>query len=130
MSYLKNLIAICLLCLFSVSCTTTSDESAHNDLSPLKQAHAAIDQGAIVIDVRRPEEYSLSHLDGAINIPHSELADRISEIETYKDKPVVLYCRSGHRAGIAKEILESKGFQHAINAGGLTDLKSEMHDPR
>jgi phage shock protein E len=51
-----------------------------------------------------------------------EVQRRISEFGNNKDKEIILYCRSGGRAGSAKQMLESAGYKKVTNAGGLTDM--------
>ncbi len=72
----------------------------------------------LVLDVRTPEEYSAGHVPGARLIPHTSLKARLDEIADYKDKPVVVYCRSGYRAGIARSILEEAGFSRVLHLDG------------
>ena len=81
-----------------------------------------IKNGALVVDVRTTGEFSGGHYDGALNIPVDEVQRRISEFGNNKDKEIILYCRSGGRAGSAKEMLESAGYKNVTNAGGLTDM--------
>jgi len=61
-----------------------------------------------VLDVRSPEEYASGHVPGAVNIPYDQIAARMAEVP--KDKDVVLYCKSGRRAGIAAEVLAGQGY--------------------
>lgn len=70
----------------------------------------------IIIDVREAYEYSKGHLKGAINIPLSELRERISEIP--KDKPLYLYCRTGQRSYNATMALQNLGYTNVINITG------------
>lgn len=76
---------------------------------------------ASILDVRTPEEYKEGHYPGAINIPLSELPQRVNEINEMK-KPIVAYCRSGSRSGMAVSILKQNGLNEVYNAGGLYDL--------
>ena len=69
-----------------------------------QQAHADL----YVLDVRSPEEYAGGHVPGAVNIPYDQIASRLAEVP--KDKDVVLYCKSGRRAGIAAEVLANQGY--------------------
>jgi rhodanese-related sulfurtransferase len=62
-----------------------------------------------VLDVRTPEEFASGHVPGAVNIPYDQVASRLAEVP--KDKEVVLYCRSGRRAGLAAAELEKAGYQ-------------------
>ena len=81
-----------------------------------------IKNGALVVDVRTVGEFSGEHYNGALNIPVDEVQRRISEFGNNKDREIILYCRSGGRAGSAKQMLESAGFKKVTNAGGLTDM--------
>lgn len=65
----------------------------------------------LVVDVRTPEEYAAGHVPGAINIPFDQMPARATEIAAGKKSGVVLYCRSGRRAGIAAKTLEEQGFK-------------------
>lgn len=76
------------------------------------------DNKPVVIDVRTAGEYADGHVPGAINIPHSEMKKRMGEISNLKDKDIVLYCRSGKRAGIAKDILTTGGFSKLSHLDG------------
>ncbi len=75
----------------------------------------------IILDVRTPQELEgpLGHIDGVINIPVQVLDERIKELEKYKDKKITVICRSGHRSGIASDILFKKGFNIANVEGGM-----------
>jgi len=86
-------------------------------------ARAAIEQGALVIDVRAAEEFATGHYPGTINIPHTLVSQKIASIEKDKNKSIVVYCRSGNRAEVAKRELIKGGYLHVINAGGLADIK-------
>ncbi len=78
-----------------------------------------------IIDVRTAEEFSEDHFPNAINIPLDQVAKRIDEFMKMK-KPIIAYCRSGNRSGIAVSILKQNGIADAINGGGLDDLKQNM----
>jgi phage shock protein E len=82
----------------------------------------AIAGGAAVIDVRTDAEFRQGHLPGAVNIPYDQIVERRAELPPDLNRPVVLYCRSGRRSGIAKQSLEELGFTNAINGGGYDAL--------
>jgi len=71
-----------------------------------------------ILDVRTPEEFAEGHVPGAINISHDQLVDRLAEIETSKDAGLIVYCRSGRRAGIAEELLLEQGFSNVQHLEG------------
>jgi len=84
------------------------------------EAKALVDAGALLVDVRTPEEFEAGHIAGAKNIPLSELTQRMDEFGA-KDGVVVVYCRSGRRSGQAQKTLGMAGFKAVHNAGGLED---------
>ena len=80
-------------------------------------------QNLQLIDVRTPAEYADGHLTKAKLIPLQELEERFAEIN--KNKPVLLYCRSGHRSGMALKLLNDKGYTQAKHIeGGITAWKA------
>ena len=76
---------------------------------------------ATILDVRTPEEFSGSHYPNAINIPLNELRQRVDKIKQLK-QPIVAYCRSGNRSGMAVAILKQSGLTNVCNGGGLNEL--------
>lgn len=76
------------------------------------------------IDVRTAEEYADGHLDGALNIPHEQIGEKIGKLELSKDDPVVLYCRSGRRADIALQALKERGYSNVYNAESLAGARA------
>jgi len=74
-----------------------------------------IANGALLIDVRNPDEYANNHLDGAINIPLSCL----EQDDQIQGKEVILYCRSGMRSLDGKQKLEKMGIKSVYNFGSL-----------
>lgn len=71
--------------------------------------------GAIVVDVRSPSEYSTGHYEGSINIPLQDLATQADRLD--RTKTILLCCASGTRSGMAVSLLRSKGFNQVFNAG-------------
>jgi phage shock protein E len=75
------------------------------------------------IDVRTADEFSAGHVDDAVNIPYGEITERIAEVTQNKDELIYVYCRSGRRSGIAKDMLDEAGFTNVVNLGGLEDAR-------
>jgi rhodanese-related sulfurtransferase len=75
-------------------------------------------QSGLILDVRTPEEFAEGHVPGAINIPYDQLGSRLAEISSHKGKDIVLYCRSGKRAGIAANTLQTAGFSQLLHLDG------------
>lgn len=70
----------------------------------------------LIIDVREPQEYARGHVDGAINIPPDQLMGGAKALEEIpKDTQLVLYCITGARSSVAKNILEKLGFTNVVN---------------
>ena len=76
----------------------------------------------LIVDVRSPWEFDIEHVPGAMNIPLEELVYKAEELRE-TGKPVVLYCRSGNRSGMALSLLRQKGLTDIYNGGGLDDVK-------
>lgn len=72
----------------------------------------------ILLDVRQPEEHADEHIPGSILIPLGELPDRIDELEEYRNKDIVVYCRSGSRSAQACMYLAANGYTNLFNLYG------------
>jgi len=77
-----------------------------------------VDESFVIVDVRTPAEFAQGHVPGAINSPVDQIASRLSELADAKNKDVVLYCRSGRRAGQAAEVLKANGFNKLFHLAG------------
>ena len=117
MKHIKNLI-ITLSLLFSLLSCTDSNDSAG------KQAKEPVDTSihkTIIVDVRTTGEWiDDGHANCTVNYPLDELSSRIESLKQYEK--VIVVCRSGHRAGIAKEQLEKAGIQHVENGGAWQNI--------
>lgn len=74
------------------------------------------EKNAQFIDVRTPDEFMMSKLPGAVNIPLQDI-DHLGESLLKKDIPVIVFCRSGQRSHMAMQILMSLGFAEVYNMG-------------
>jgi phage shock protein E len=79
---------------------------------------AGSEDAVVVLDVRTAKEFAEGHVPGAINISHDELEGRLAELDADRDRDVVVYCRSGHRAGLALGLLENAGFKRLYHLEG------------
>ncbi len=126
-----TLATIGLGCSMAESTSTGSVASADSTAESLPDrdsalAHRLVEQeGAILLDVRTRQEFADGHIPGAINIPHTEIGARMDEIVavagTQDDTAIVVYCRTGRRAGLAKELLLRRGPWPVTNLGGMSD---------
>ena len=93
------------------------------DGTPLIQSDELLDRVArgeelLILDVRSEEEFAGGRVPGAINIPHTEVESRLDEIAAYGDVEIVLYCRSGRRAGMAAGVLREAGYERLLHLDG------------
>ena len=72
-------------------------------------------KGAILIDVRSPQEYNEGHLDNLILLPEYEILKKIEDIIPNKNTKIILYCSSGTRSKKAQEELEKMGYKNIYN---------------
>lgn len=86
--------------------------------------HEAMQKGAIVIDVRTPQEYRSGHIAGSKNIPLDQIDRKINDIKKL-GKPVITCCASGMRSGTAAGKLNHAGIE-SINGGGWTSLARKL----
>ena len=80
----------------------------------------------LVIDVRTAQEWDKGHLEGAVLIPYDQIGEKIGAVVKNKSQRIYLYCRTGHRASIAKEALEKLGYKDIINLGPLEDAAKNL----
>lgn len=77
------------------------------------------------IDVRTPEQFHQSHVQGAVNIPLKDLSQRIGEVTQDKNDTLYLYCNTGNQSGKAETLLQKMGYKNAVNEGGLKDVEKK-----
>ena len=75
----------------------------------------AVNNGAFLVDVRTPAEFSTGSVKGAVNIPLDKVQSQLSKFKNKKS--IIVFCRSGNRSSQSKSILERKGIQNVINGG-------------
>ncbi len=89
-----------------------------------------VGNGAVIVDVREPEEWGAGHIPGAVHVPKSYLESRIEGAVPDREKHVVLYCASGNRsAWAARTLIEDLGYEHVESmTGGFTLWKDRGYD--
>ena len=115
---------------FCAARASESTEDAVPELSPLA-LRARLDAGdeLLLLDVREPFEAELARIPGARLIPLAALAATLAELEPWRERPVVVHCKSGGRSRRACQLLRSKGFQHVENLAGGIEAWSLEVDP-
>lgn len=84
------------------------------------------DPSTVIIDVRNSWEFETEHIYGAKNIPLEEIPYKVDDLKTLQ-APVIFYCRSGNRSGMAVSILKQNGLTDIYNGGGLVDIQSLLN---
>ena len=86
---------------------------------------ALLAEGAIIVDVRSPAEFSGGYIENSLNIPVGELMNKLEYLKD-KNQTIITCCASGMRSGAAKQLLVAKGYTHVINGGGWRSLNSKI----
>lgn len=83
-------------------------------------------QGALIIDLRKGDEFSAGHIGGARRMDSAEMLMAGDSLKKYKEKNVIVYCESGSTGAAAARVLAGQGFKQAFNLkGGLAGWRSE-----
>ncbi|MAJ70441.1 MAG: rhodanese-like domain-containing protein [Alteromonadaceae bacterium TMED7] len=93
------------------------------DISPESLHSNGFD--GLILDVRSAEEFAEGHVPGALNVPHSRITSHLATLGSIQ-QPVLVYCRSGRRAGIALETLTDLGFKQLYHLDG--DMQAWQSD--
>ncbi len=80
----------------------------------------------VIIDVRTTDEFQHEHIDSAYHIEYTDIETKIKTNVPDLNTPIVVYCRSGKRAEIAKTILTNLGYTKVVNAGGYSQLEKKI----
>ena len=105
----RSVLAIVLLAALGLACQNLASSSGSPARIPGAEAKKWVAGGALLLDVRTPEEYADGHLDGAQNVPVDQIDQAIPKLA--KDRPVVVYCAAGPRADAAARHLLAAGFK-------------------
>ena len=93
----------------------------------IKNAINLLDNDAYYfLDVRTAEEHKIKSIPDTDCIPVQEIEKRIVELDKYRDKKIIVYCRSGNRSRTATKILKENGFKAFNMLGGMNGWKGEV----
>ena len=141
---MKKIISLLLLTLLFSGCVTNHNSSLENSEPEtnlytnssvktyrqitMKEAVDIMEQESnyIILDVRRPDEFSEGHIPKAINVPNENIGNtEISELPN-KEQLILVYCRSGRRSKEASQKLVKLGYTNIVEFGGIIDWKGEI----
>ena len=99
----------------------TYQQITQDEAKELMQA----DNGSVIVDVRRQDEYDSGHIPGAILIPNESIGTEKPEALPDPDQMILIYCRSGRRSKEAAQKLADMGYTNIYEFGGIIDWNGE-----
>lgn len=103
----------------------TETTASYQQISPDEAKEMMDDDGAIILDVRTPEEFAEGHIPGAVNLELGTFDQNAAVVIPDKDAILLVYCRSGNRSKTASDILVSMGYTKVFEFGGIIDWPYE-----
>lgn len=95
--------------------------AAGKSVTPMEAVRLTGREDAVVVDVRGEAEFASGHIVDAMNVPESALKESTARVDKYRERPIVLVCKTGQRAGTVTQSLRKQGFEKAVAlAGGIT----------
>ncbi len=123
MKYISIILSLLLL----VGCAAQPESASYRQVS-MEEAISMLaeEDGYIILDVRRADEFAAGHIPGAINIANESIGtDDIPELSD-KDQLILVYCRSGNRSKQASQKLADLGYTNIVEFGGIIDWPGEI----
>lgn len=87
-------------------------------VSPAQLIALVNQKEAVVVDLRDAADFRQGHIVESINLPFGKFAERITELERYRERPVVVVCKMGQHSGGVAKTLKEKGFGEVYRLGG------------
>lgn len=119
-----------LLCAGLAGCAGRQNKEAGMSYRQISQDEArtmmAKDDGHVIVDVRRQDEYDAGHIPGAILIPNESIGEERPAELSDLDQVILVYCRSGNRSKQASEKLAAMGYANVYEFGGINSWTGEI----
>jgi rhodanese-related sulfurtransferase len=112
-------ILVLFMLISSTACSQKKPEAAYGSISASELKERLKTEKPVLLDVREPDEHAEKNISGSILIPLGSLPDRVGELQPYKEKEIIVYCRSGNRSGKACDFLQKQGFKVVNLSGGM-----------
>ena len=128
---MKRIIPIIMILLFALSgCSSATEEQNTAAYKQISQEEAkemmGRDDGHIIVDVRRQDEYDAGHIPGAILIPNESIGSEAPVALPDYDQIILIYCRTGNRSKQASEKLAAMGYTNIYEFGGINTWTGEI----
>ncbi|MDH3687767.1 MAG: rhodanese-like domain-containing protein [Myxococcales bacterium] len=101
-----------------LACGSAAEEGAETTTGAALAARIEAGSAPVILDVRTPEEFAAGHLQGAVNVPHDQLAARLAGLGLDPSAEVVVHCERGGRAKAAEAVLHQAGFTRVVDLEG------------
>lgn len=122
--YQESLLITALLVLVVLFLRRESAASGEK-LSPNQTVRAMNADEALVLDIRDKKEFSAGHISGAMHIPHTKVANSLSQLEKYREKRIIIADKLGQQAGSVGKLLAKEGFNAARLGGGMEEWRTQ-----
>ncbi|RMD69995.1 MAG: rhodanese-like domain-containing protein [Gammaproteobacteria bacterium] len=99
------------------------------EVDPLQATELLNHQNAVILDVRKDDEYREGHLPHDIHIPLERLKEKLPSLQKYRERPIIAVCRSGQRSLQAAALLRKQGFEEVYNLKGGILAWKHAHYP-
>ena len=120
-------IAVSALAALVVILLVTENLKSGKSLSTHQAINLINDEQALVLDIRPKKEFDQGHVVDAINIPFDALKNRMTELEKYKTKPIIVMCKHGQQSGSVGKTLGEAGYTNVSRLqGGVTEWSTTL----
>ena len=120
---MKKLLPIFITALLLVGCAAPTEREVSYRQITMDEAVAMMEEeeGYIILDVRRQDEFDSGHIPGAVLLPNEVIAEQAESVLTDKNQLILVYCRSGNRSKQASQVLADLGYTNVKEFGGILD---------
>ena len=123
---MKNICLALFILILSSSCIFSKGEGYKRISMDEAKTLMEKEEGYILLDVRTKGEYESGYIPGAINIPLSDIDEKIISFIPDKSQMILVYCRSGNRSREASDKLSKLGYSNVLEIGGINAWKGEI----
>lgn len=103
----------------------TEGRRAGKSVTPQQATLLMNREDALVVDVRDRNSFGSGHITGSINIPLTQVKERIAELESYQDQPIIMVCNTGQQAAAAGKLLHAENFSKVMRmTGGINEWRA------
>lgn len=127
MKIIKHCFLFILIIMMLVGCTANADGNSYTQINQeTAKKMMEADDGHVVVDVCRQDEYDAGHIPGAILIPNESIGNDPPEALSDNNQIILIYCRTGNRSKQAAGKLAAMGYTNIYEFGGIVDWKGEI----